>query len=300
MSKILRRRAQIFGLVGSAFVGGWCSKSLIDYFQSISSVSAKTLTPYENPNVPSIANSTKAQRISQIMKYGFPSLDSLRSFDDFVLSYDRRNRTAYWVFEHLTKENTAYSEAVNRSKSEFFEDDSIHEYFRGRNSDYKYSGYDRGHLAAAGNHKANQKHLDQTFVLSNISPQVGAGFNRDKWAELEKHSRKLLKQYPNVYVCTGPLYLPMKSPNGKKYVNYEVIGDSNVAVPTHFFKIIVAENENGKLVMENYVLPNAVISDSTPLTSFMVPLDSIQRAAGFLFFEKLDKSKLISVNNQKP
>lgn len=82
-------------------------------------------------------------------------------------------------------------------------------YSRGRNSDYKYSGYDRGHLAAAGNHKANQKHLDQTFVLSNISPQVGAGFNRDKWAELEKHSRKLLKQYPNVYVCTGPLYLPM-------------------------------------------------------------------------------------------
>lgn len=43
-----------------------------------------------------------------------------------------------------------------------------------------------------------------------------------------------------------------------------------MAVPTHFFKIIVAENENGKLVMENYVLPNAVISDSTPLTSFMV------------------------------
>lgn len=66
----------------------------------------------------------------QIMKYGFPSLDSLRSFDDFVLSYDRRNRTAYWVFEHLTKENTAYSEIINRSNSEFFEDESIHEFFR--------------------------------------------------------------------------------------------------------------------------------------------------------------------------
>lgn len=82
-------------------------------------------------------------------------------------------------------------------------------YSRSRLSDYKYSGYDRGHLAAAGNHKANQKHLDQTFVLSNTSPQVGAGFNRDKWAHLEKHARKLIKQYPNVYVCTGPLYLPM-------------------------------------------------------------------------------------------
>ena len=29
-------------------------------------------------------------RVSEIMKHGYPSLDNLRIFDDYVLSYDRR------------------------------------------------------------------------------------------------------------------------------------------------------------------------------------------------------------------
>lgn len=142
------------------------------------------------------------------MKYGFPSLDNIRSLDDFVLSYDRRNRVANWVFEHLTSNTVRYNENVNRSKCNFYEDESIHPYFRSKNSDYKGSGFDRGHLAAAGNHKTCQKHCEQTFVLSNMAPQVGNGFNRHSWNRLEKYVRKLTKKYSNVYVCTGPLYLP--------------------------------------------------------------------------------------------
>lgn len=44
--------------------------------------------------------------------------------------------------------------------------------YRSTNADYKGSGYDRGHLAAAGNHKYDQKHVEQTFFLSNMAPQV--------------------------------------------------------------------------------------------------------------------------------
>jgi len=80
------------------------------------------------------------------------------------------------------------------------------------------SGFDRGHLAPAGNHKKSQELCDETFYLSNISPQVGAGFNRDKWEHLESYVRKLTKRYKNVYVCTGPLYLPKREPDGKSYV----------------------------------------------------------------------------------
>lgn len=81
-------------------------------------------------------------------------------------------------------------------------------FFRSQNSDYKKSGYDRGHLAAAGNHKAHQKYIEQTFFLSNMAPQVGEGFNRSSWNRLEKYVRKLTKLHKNVYCCTGPLYLP--------------------------------------------------------------------------------------------
>ena len=52
-----------------------------------------------------------------------------------------------------------------------------------------------------------------------MTPQVGRGFNRDKWEHLERYARKLTKLYRNVYVCTGP----------------QVIGQNNVAVPTYFW-----------------------------------------------------------------
>ena len=58
---------------------------------------------------------------------------------DYILSYDKRNRTAHWVFEHLTRESVAKNEDVDRNKSNFVEDSSIHPYFRSRNSDYKVS-----------------------------------------------------------------------------------------------------------------------------------------------------------------
>lgn len=49
---------------------------------------------------------------------------------------------------------------------------SIHQFFRSTNKDYFRSGFDRGHLAAAGNHWVTQESKDETFLLSNISPQV--------------------------------------------------------------------------------------------------------------------------------
>lgn len=258
-----------------------------------STVSAAALIPrneiIEQPAMP---------RVSQIMRFGFPSLDNIRSFDDYILSYDRRIRSASWVFEHLTADHIKHNNEVDRSKSDFKVDESIHHFFRADNSDYKKSGYDRGHLAAAGNHKRDQRHMDQTFYLSNISPQVGKGFNRDSWNRLEGHVRKLTKVYPNVYVCTGPLFLPHKESNGKLYVKYEVIGDKNVAVPTHFFKIIVGQSADGKLSMESYVMPNQVISDETPLDNFKVPPESIERAAGLLFFDGLNRKSLKSINGK--
>ncbi|KAE8747146.1 hypothetical protein FOCC_FOCC006144 [Frankliniella occidentalis] len=251
-------------------------------------------TPYDTSSGTDVAS-----RVGQIMQFGFPSLDNIRSFDDYVLSYDRRNRVANWVFEHLTPDGVKHNEAVDRSKCDFKEDLSIHPYFRSTNDDYKGSGYDRGHLAAAGNHKGHQKHCEQTFLLSNMAPQVGRGFNRDSWNRLERHVRKLTKTHPNVYVCTGPLYLSQKEANGKSYVKYEVIGKNMVAVPTHFFKVVVAEDANKNFMMESYVMPNSVISDDTPLTSFMVKPELVEKLSGLLFFDRVSRDKLQFINGKK-
>lgn len=266
-------------------------------FGTVSAASA--FVPAESEvNMGSKLSST-ATRVSEIMKYGFPGLDHVRSYEDFVLSYDRRNRVAHWVFEHLNKDRLQLNNEVSRSKCEFKPDPSIHPFFRADNSDYKGSGYDRGHLAAAGNHKCDQTHMEQTFFLTNMAPQVGRGFNRDSWNRLEKYVRHLTRTYKEVYVCTGPLYLPKVEADGRKYVRYEVIGANHVSVPTHFYKIVVGETYDSKLEMEAFVMPNAPIDDNTPLTNFRVPPESIERAAGLLFFDKISREKLSKINGKK-
>ncbi|KAL0275414.1 UNVERIFIED_CONTAM: hypothetical protein PYX00_003267 [Menopon gallinae] len=239
------------------------------------------------------------EKMGEIMKYGYPSMDNVQYYENFVLSYDRRTRVANWVFEHLTKgKSVKKNDKVDRSKCEFYEDVTIHPYFRATNADYKRSGFDRGHLAAAGNHKSNQKTCEQTFVLSNMAPQVGEGFNRSSWNRLEKYVRSLVRKYKDVYVCTGPLYLPRVEKDGKTYVKYQVIGTNTVAVPTHFFKVILVQQHDDSLEMEAYVMPNQPIPDNVSLEKFQVPIQSIERAAGLIFFHKVERNELKKFNGK--
>lgn len=281
----------------AAAVAGWYGCKAYDRATAKTAVHAATLIPPQTIAIPAEIK-PEASRPAQIMRFGFPGTDSVRFLNDYVLSYDRRNRTAHWVFEHLTKESLAYNDKVDRSKCEFTEDPEVHPFFRSRNTDYKGSGFDRGHLAAAGNHRKCQRDVEETFFLSNMSPQVGRGFNRDSWNRLEKHVRHMTKRYKNVYVCTGPLYLPRTESDGKKYVKYQVIGTNHVAVPTHFFKVAVGETEHGEVDLESYVMPNAVIDDNIPLQSFLVPVDTIERASGLLLFDKIPKERLRLINGK--
>lgn len=235
--------------------------------------------------------------VQNMVKYGFPSMDNLRSYEDFMLSYDRRTRVPNWVLEHLTPEKVTVNEGVERSKMQFVEDQSVHAYHRATNKDYVGSGYDRGHMAAAANHRQSANAMKQTFTLSNIAPQVGQGFNRDAWNNLEKYVRALARKNKNVYVCTGPLFLPQYEPNGKLYVKYEVIGQNHVAVPTHFFKVLVIENNSGQLELQSYIMPNQALPPEVKLHHYLAPLDMIERAAGLNFFQNIPKETFRKVNS---
>lgn len=171
---------------------------------------------------------------------------------------------------------------------------TVPEKFRAKLSDYFRSGYDRGHQVPAADCKFSQAAMNDTFFLSNMCPQVGEGFNRDYWAHFEDFCRRLTTKYPSVRIITGPLYLPKLHPDGKYRVSYEVIGNPpNVAVPTHFYKVILAEDgkEGGKVAVGAFVMPNAVINNKTPLTEFVAPLEIVERAAGVEFLSKLEQGR---------
>ncbi|MEQ2313006.1 hypothetical protein AMECASPLE_037161 [Ameca splendens] len=232
------------------------------------------------------------------MKYGFPSLANIRSRESYITSYDPRTRTASWVIERLNP--ASLTGASDRRLCEFKEDDSVHVFHRATNADYRGSGFDRGHLAAAANHKWSQKAMEDTFYLSNVAPQ-NPNLNQNTWNNLEKLCRSLTKHYLNVYVCTGPLYLPRQEDDGKLYVRYQVIGRNHVAVPTHFFKVLILEQADGKGVeLRSYVLPNEPIDEKVPLERFLVPIETIERASGLLFVPNIMKrtSSLQAISNK--
>ena len=170
-------------------------------------------------------------------------------------------------------------------------------------------------MVPAADAKSSQEAMNETFLLSNIAPQVGEGFNRDYWAHTEDFVRRLAQRFSDVYVFTVPLYLPRQTADGKWRVSYEVIGDPpNVSVPTHFAKVIYAKGRStptssspspttsrglgggllglgtGAAALGAFVMPNAVIPNEAPLSSFAVPVESVERAAGLSLFPTSLKS----------
>ncbi|KAF7549652.1 hypothetical protein G7046_g8277 [Stylonectria norvegica] len=228
---------------------------------------------------------------SGLFEYGFPGpVADLAARSSLVSSYDRRLRNPHWVAEHITPASLARRDA-DRKHSTFLEDDSVPPKFRAQLKDYFRSGFDRGHQVPAADAKWSQRAMDETFYLSNMCPQVGEGFNRDYWAHFEDFCRRLTVQYPSVRIVTGPLYLPKKDPvDNKWYVKYEMIGNPpSVAVPTHFYKVIFAEDGRvgGNVALGAFVLPNAPIANNKPITDFEVPLEAVERASGLEFASKL-------------
>jgi len=81
-------------------------------------------------------------------------------------------------------------------------------------------------------------------------------------------------------------------PPNYAYKTYEMIGNPpNVAVPTHFAKVILTSRPSSpsapqvpEISTGAFVLPNAAIQDDAPLESFVVPVDAVERAAGLTLF----------------
>ena len=236
------------------------------------------------------------------LKHGAPITSNFRVFSSYVAEYDPRLRNPKYVLEHFTAD--VLTGNGNRSDSNFKEDRSLEARFRGRIDDFRKSGYDRGHMAPASNHKRSQDAMDDTFILTNISPQVRA-FNQGYWARFERFVQEVAGRSKDVYVVTGPLYLPQPSASGWT-MHHPMLGTPPrlVAVPTHFYKVMLAEGskEDGSggstVIVGAFVMPNARIDPKTPLAAFAVPVSSLEEAAGIQFYpEYLNKERRQAIDD---
>lgn len=208
-----------------------------------------------------------------------PTTSPIIEKEGFFLAYNGQTRNPHWVYHRLTRD--ILDKKTSREDCDFKEEALLPSHIRATKNDYTNSGYDRGHLCAAAD-CLTQKGVDDSFFLTNISPQVPS-FNRGYWKKLEQHARDLTKQYRVVHVFTGPLYLGKKQRDGKRYVQYQLIGKNNVAVPTHFFMILFVELPSDKMLGKAYILPNKAIDSKTDLKSFSATIEEVEKVSGVLF-----------------
>ena len=97
----------------------------------------------------------------------------------------------------------------------------------------------------------------------------------------------------DLLVATGPLFLPKQDKDGNFIVQYRMIGSPpNVAVPTHFYKVVFLKTTDGEYQMGAFVVPNEPIADGKHIVEFMVPVDFVEKHAGVVFFGNVDRSKV--------
>lgn len=201
-----------------------------------------------------------------------PSRKDVKAYNNYYLKFNNENKIADWVAYEFT-----YSEflgTVKRSNN-FRPDKSILE-GTSQLSDFKGSGYDRGHLIPSANMRFSEIAMSECFFLSNIVPQH-LNMNRGRWKQLENKVREWVKVKRNLYIITGTV-IDEKSKR---------IGENRVAVPLYLYKIIYDDMQKEAIA---FLMPNRRITSNEHLETFIVTIDMIEEITGIDFFGQLENN----------
>ena len=196
-------------------------------------------------------------------------------------------------------EQWSLDKSIDKNNSFTFEKDyDIYEYYAGS----------AGHNATANNHKSNRVDYDETYLISNITPQ-NVSLNLGLWVILEKWCLALNtnSKLNNIHVFTGSI------PDTTPSILYNAKLDKSVInIPIQMFKIVCFNNiEHPDVVfIEIFIANNKpyIIKPGTKfinLTNYLLPIKSYNwfenktgiNISKLLQFYNINGNKLISFKN---
>jgi endonuclease G len=209
------------------------------------------------------------------LSYYFPSADlsngGIINHLAYSLDYNEEYEQADWVIYELTKEEVQNKKVARKDK---FAKDPATIISSALPTDYYKSGYDRGHLCPAADNRWSQDAMDQSFYMSNMSPQ-DPDLNRKIWKELEEKVRDWAVDNDNVFVVTGPILA-----DGFK----KQIGKSDVAVPNYFYKV-VADLTGDEIKGIGFIFVNG--ENNGELKNYGCSIDMVEKRTKIDFFPNL-------------
>ena len=193
--------------------------------------------------------------------------------DGYVLAHNNTRKVSDWVLERLT---VARLGGPATRKDNFKADTELASAARSTPDDYAGSGKDQGHMAPAEDMSFDQDAMNESFLLSNMAPQVGIGFNRHIWAQLEKRVRLWTERRGTLIVMTGPIYDKKRKPIG-----------AGVAVPNQFFKVVYEPKRNRGIA---FVMPNKNLT-GRKIDEFIRAIDDVEALTGLDFLPDVPKAR---------
>lgn len=194
------------------------------------------------------------------------------NYKGMTVSFNADLHIPNWVAWELTADEAAGSEPRSNN---FYNDPDIAGC--AYPEDYTGSGYDRGHMAPAGDMKWDKTAMEETFCLTNIAPQDGS-LNRGTWKKIEEKCRARVVADSAIVIVCGPVLT--EAPR-------EFIGDSRVAVPQRFFKVILSPWAKTPQAI-GFLVDNGAVPGG--MQAAAVTVDEIEALTGHDFFSTLPDS----------
>lgn len=221
------------------------------------------------------------------LRYGAPVCDEILTGRYFTIGYSWYFRQAKWALEIINRNDYLPNESERLNN--FRADIRIPNRFRAGLNAYKGSGYDRGHLVASANNDILEIQNSETFLLSNMSPQL-PNFNRGIWKKLED-SVRVLNDKPEIletYVLTAPIFYFQKP--------IETIGVPNdklgidIPVPHAFVKSVLAEDIKGNLSLWTFEMENKELGGK--IEDYLVCTYDMEQLVGGRFWDRISGSDM--------
>lgn len=189
--------------------------------------------------------------------------------EGYALQYNALCKISHWVSYAMTEKDLV----KNAKRTNDFRPDPEIKVPQAQLSDYKRSGYDRGHLGRAGIFTRSKKVMSESFILSNIVPQNSFMNQRGAWREVEDFEYLNIQKQKEVLIVTGPVVGP----------NMQRIGANEVCVPNYLYKVIYRAGNKPSAIA--FIIPNYETSES--YEKYAVTIDQLEKETGLDFLHEL-------------
>lgn len=214
---------------------------------------------------------------------------SNRKVRNYSICFDKTKYAARWIAYPL---HPCYRGSTDRS----YQSSQVWPYDPLIVSSYQavgkggYNGYTRGHQIPSADRTATRELNEQTFYMSNMTPQA-YDFNSGIWLDLENKVRS------ENYMCNDTIYVV----TGAHWANTDNYA-GKYPIPTHYYKVLLRTRKGNthktvyqatrdELKCVGFWISHTATGSLNK--SYLKSVDEIERLTGFTFFPEVDVDKTV-------